>query len=356
MARVTDSAADLGFGRAFTDHMAVAHYRNGAWDEVEILPFHGFVISPAAMVFHYGQAIFEGLKAFRQPDGTVALFRPDDNSARFDRSAIRMAMPPLPSGAFTSACADLVRTDLGAVPRGAGQSLYLRPLMFATEPGLGVRPAREYIFAVIASPVGAYFAGGLTPISVWAAPEFVRAAPGGTGAAKCAGNYGGGLAGKVEATSNGCDEVLWLDAAQHRYIEELGGMNVVFVERGGLVSPPPHDTILDGLTRQSLLELARWRGIRVEERPVTLDELDRFDEAFACGTAAVVVPIGTVRSGSHTWTIGDGTAGAITQALHAELVALQEGRGEDPFGWRAPVTQPVDSAERHAPRPDSLTA
>jgi len=353
---------DPGFGRQFSDHMVTARYRAGSgWADPEVVPFAELSLSPAAMVFHYGQAIFEGLKAYRQPDGAVALFRPEENAARFNASAQRLAMPALPEGAFTAACAELVRVDRGWVPDTPGQSLYLRPLMVATEAALGVRPASEYLFAVIASPVGPYFASGLRPVRVWVSEDHVRAAPGGTGSAKCAGNYGASLAAKEQASSCACDEVLFLDAEEHRWIEELAGMNIILVAHGArgptLVTPPVGDTILDGVTRKSVLELARRLGYETIERPVALEELSQpgsFLEAFACGTAAVIAPIGALHSSSGRWNIGDGHAGPVTIRLREALIALQEGRASDPFGWRyqlnepapAPAAKPFGNASR----------
>jgi branched-chain amino acid aminotransferase len=319
------------------------HDGDAGWGEVEIVPFGDLTLSPAAMVLHYGQAIFEGLKAFRQPDGSIALFRPADNAARFDRSADRLAMPPLAPGMFLDACTRLVQTDAAEVPSAPGQSLYLRPTMDATEAALGVRPADEYAFVVLASPVGAYFSSGVQPITVWACEDYVRAAPGGTGAAKCSGNYAASLIAKRQATLEGCDEALWLDARERRFLEELGGMNVFAVAESAdgpvLVTPPLSDTILDGVTRRSILELATALGYKSEERPVALDELTggAFVEAFACGTAAVIVPIGAVKSTAGAWTIGDGQPGAITMQLREALVAIQEGRAADPSGWRYAV-------------------
>ena len=336
--------ADPGFGQSFTDHLVVAHHRDGAWSEPELVAFGDLTFSPAAMALHYGQSIFEGLKAFRQPDGTVALFRPDENAARFDRSAARMAMPALPDGTFVRACLDLVTADDRFVPDGAGHSLYLRPVMMATEAALGVRPANEYLFTVLASPAGSYFPHGVTPITVWVADRFVRAVPGGTGAVKCAGNYAASLAAKAEAARQGCDEALWLDAVERRWIEELSGMNVVFVERSGsgvaLVTPPAEGTILDGVTRKSILDLAVRAGIGAVERPIAIDEVidGRLVEAFACGTAAVIVPIGGVVSGGRTTAVAGGEPGPTTLALRQQLVDLQQGRVPDPFGWLHPVS------------------
>ena len=334
---------DPGFGRTFTDHMVVAHYRGDRWSQPEVVAFGPLSLSPAAMSLHYGQAIFEGLKAYRQPDGSVSLFRPAMNAKRFSASADRLAMPAVDEDMFVQSCLDLVGADEDAVPSVPGQSLYLRPMMIATEPALGVRPATEYLYAVIASPAGAYFAAGMRPISVWLAEHSVRAAPGGTGAAKVAGNYAASLAAKAEALAVGCDDVLFLDAHERRWVEELSGMNLVFVEQRGesaaLVSPAPNGTILDGVTRRSVLELATHLGYETIERPVSIDEIfaGGFDEAFACGTAAVIAPIGSVRSSAGTATFAGGDPGPVTVALRRALVDLQEGTAGDPFSWRLPL-------------------
>jgi branched-chain amino acid aminotransferase len=332
----------MKFGQQFTEHLVVARYRGTAgWSDIEVVPFGELELSPAAMVLHYGQAIFEGLKAYRQPDGAIALFRPDENGVRFDRSARRLAMPPLPDGMFLAACRAIVEADAAAVPSASGESLYLRPVMVATEAALGVRPADEYLFTVMASPAGPYFPGGLTPINVLASEDYVRAAPGGTGAAKCSGNYAASLIAKRQATERGCDEALWLDAIERRWVEELGGMNFVAVNGSTIVTPPAGDTILDGVTRKSLLTLAPTLGYETVERPIAIDELTTpgaFTEAFACGTAAVIVPIGAVHTRDGVVPIADGEPGAITVRLREALLAVQEGRAEDQFGWRTPVT------------------
>ena len=334
---------DPAFGQTFTPHMVVARFEGERWSRPEVGPFESLRLSPAAMALHYGQAIFEGLKAFRQPDHSVALFRPDRNAERFDRSARRLAMPPIAESVFVESCLELVDADEAFVPAVEGQSLYLRPMMLATESALGVRAAREYLYAVIASPAGSYFPEGMRPITVSVAEEAVRAAPGGTGAVKTAGNYAASLAAKAEAVQQGFDDVLFLDAIDRRWVEELSGMNIVFVGRHGgrttLVTPPARGTILDGVTRRSLLELGARLGQEVAERPVGIDEVlaGAFDEAFACGTAAVVAPIGAVRSARGDCAFGDGEVGAVTRQLRTALLDLQEGRADDPFGWRVPV-------------------
>ena len=327
--------------------MAVARWTSGTWSDTRVASFADIEISPAAMVFHYGQAIFEGLKAYHQPTGGTALFRPDRHAARFNRSARRMAMPELSTEVFVDACAEVVRTDRSFVPNASGHSLYLRPMMIATERSLGVRPADDYLFLVIASPVGSYFDAGIRPITVAVGDAYARAVPGGTGAAKCAGNYAGSLLAKRDATARGCDEVVWLDARERRWLEELSGMNLVIVrdEGGGpaLVTPPVSDTILDGVTRASVLQLARRLGYTVIERPIAIDEWaagtdeGSITESFACGTAAVIAPIGTVRSTTADFIIGDAAPGAVTLRLRDALLAIQEGRADDPYSWRSDV-------------------
>ena len=246
---------DPGFGRRFTDQMALARFdaRHG-WTENEIVPFGELSMSPAAMVFHYGQSVFEGLKAYRQPDASVALFRPHDHAARFDRSARRLVMPELPRGAFIDACTELVRADEGWVPSGPGHSLYLHPMLVATEAGLGVRPAAEYLFLTIASPAGSYLSTGTPSLTVWATPEYARAGPGGTGTAKCAGNYAASLAAQHQAAAHGCGETLWLDSVERREVEELSGMNSVLVAAGDagptVVTYHTAARIVGGVTRR----------------------------------------------------------------------------------------------------------
>jgi branched-chain amino acid aminotransferase len=333
-----------GFGLQFTAHMAITRFAAGCgWEQLQIVPHTDVALSPAAMVFHYGQALFEGLKAFRQPDGNVALFRPAENASRFDLSAPRLAMPTLPPGMFVEACGALVRADADEVPQAPGQSLYLRPLMIATEAALGVRAANEYLFAVIASPVDSYFTSAARPLALWVADDFVRAAPGGTGAAKCSSNYAASLLAQQVASGQGCDEVLWLDADERRWLGELSAMNMFAVSGSTLVTPPVDDTILDGITRRSLLQLAPTLGYETVERPVSIDELcdgRTFDEAFACGTAAVVAPIGSIHSTRGTSAIGRGTPGPVTAHLRDALVSIQEGRAPDLFGWLEMVNPP----------------
>jgi branched-chain amino acid aminotransferase len=327
------------FGTVFTDHMFTARWKDGSWREPKVGPREPFSIDPACAVLHYAQEIFEGMKAYRDATGAISLFRPDRNAARFAESAARMAMPIVPPDLFVSAVRALVEVDRDWVPDGDG-SLYLRPFMFASEAFLGVRPAAEYVFCVIACPVGPYFTGGDRAISLWVTDEYARAAPGGTGSAKCGGNYAASLLAQAEARSHDCDQVVFLDAAEHRWVEELGGMNVFFVKSDGrIITPPLGGTILPGITRESIIELARDLGLNVEERPYSLAEWRRdaedgsLAEAFACGTAATVVGIGTVRSRKGAFIIGDGGVGQLTASLRDNLSALQRGGVPDARGW-----------------------
>ena len=347
---MTDTIA-LGFGNYFTPHMVLSTWRAGRWSPLQVTEHVPLTLSPAAMVLHYGQAIFEGLKAYAQPDGGLRLFRPRDNAERLNLSAHRLAMPAVPADMFLEACAELVRSDADHVPRGESQSLYLRPTVIATEPNLGVRPSNEYLFLVIASPVDHFFADGADAIDVWCSDSQIRAALGGTGAAKCAGNYAGSLLAKRMAVENGCHEVLWLDAKERRYVEELGAMNFFCIrETGGggreLITPPLSGTILPGNVRASMLRLAQSRGVPVVERPISLAELigdPAVREAFACGTAATVVPIGAVVTGGERYRIGAGRSGTLARTLRDDLLDIQFGRRPDPYGWMHEVTLSAES-------------
>jgi branched-chain amino acid aminotransferase len=334
--------SDPVFGTVFTDHMATLRWTPDAgWHEALVRAREPFSMDPASAVLHYAQEIFEGLKAYRAPDGGVTLFRPEENARRFQESARRLAMPELPTPLFLQAIEALIRADREWVPTREDGSLYLRPFMFAAEAFLGVRPASEYIFCVIACPVGAYFKGGMKPVKVWVSDDFSRAGPGGTGAAKCGGNYAASLVAQAEAIRHECDQVVFLDAAEHRWVEELGGMNVFFVfDDGSIVTPPLSGTILPGITRDSILTLARAAGRKVEERPYSMAEWrddaasGRLREAFACGTAAVISAIGEVRSSAGNFIINGSAIGETTQALRAQLVAIQRGAANDaPSGW-----------------------
>jgi branched-chain amino acid aminotransferase len=339
-ARRTEILTNPGFGVHFTDHMFVSEWTPDAgWHDATVKPYGPFTMDPASSVLHYAQEIFEGLKAYRHPDGSVWSFRPDANDARFQRSAVRLALPSLPPGAFIEAVQALVEVDREWVPSGDEQSLYIRPFMFASEVFLGVRPARHVTFAVIASPAGPYFSGGVKPVSIWLSEDYNRAAPGGTGAAKCGGNYAASLLPQQEGISNGCDQVVFLDATEHSTLEELGGMNIFLVYGDGtLVTPELNGSILEGVTRSSVLELADELGYKVDERRVTINEWREgianadISEVFACGTAAVLTPIGTLkwRDGQVS---GSETAGPVTLRLRQRLLDIQYGRTADPYGW-----------------------
>jgi len=336
--------ADPGFGRHFTDHMITIRWTEGrGWHDAQLQPYAPLQLDPANMTLHYAQSIFEGLKAYRQPDGSVSVFRPDANARRFQRSARRLAMPELPVDTFIEACELLVRQDDGWVPGVGEQSLYLRPFMFASEVGLGVRPSNEYLFMVIASPAGSYFPGGVRPVSVWLSEDYVRAAPGGTGEAKCAGNYAASLVAQAEAARQGCDQVVWLDAIERRFIEEMGGMNLYFVygtgEDAKIVTPSLTGTLLPGITRDSLLTLAGDMGYATEESRLSVDDWREgnadgsISEVFACGTAAVITPVGEAKSTGGSWQVAGGQAGEITMKLREALLAVQTGHAEDKHGW-----------------------
>ncbi|MEO5939031.1 MAG: branched-chain amino acid aminotransferase [Sphingomonas sp.] len=332
---------DPGFGRVFTDHMAIAHYNPAdGWHDLAIVPRAPLTVDPACAVLHYAQEIFEGLKAYRSAGGGTALFRPDANARRFQASARRLAMPELPVELFVESCRALVRSEIDWIPDVDSGALYLRPFMIASETFLGVKPSSDYIYMVLASTAGAYFKVGSQAMTLWASENYTRAAPGGTGAAKCGGNYAASLAAQAEGIAKGCDQVVFLDAIERRYIEELGGMNIFFVFDDGSISTPPlSDTILAGITRESLIALARDRGITVREERYSLDQWradaasGRLTESFACGTAAVVTPIGTVKAASGDFTIGSGGPGQLSTSLRAALVAVQTGAAPDPHNW-----------------------
>lgn len=331
---------DPGFGRVFTDHMVTIRWtKDGGWQDAQLRARAPVSLDPAAAVLHYGQEIFEGLKAYRRDDGSIALFRPEQNARRFNTSAARMAMPELPEELFLGAINELVKADLAWIPGNDG-SLYLRPFLFATEAFLGVRPSYEYLFMVIASSVGSYFKGGDKAVTVWLSDHYTRAAAGGTGAAKCGGNYAASLLAQAEAIEHGCDQVVFLDAAEHRWVEELGGMNVFFVfDDGSIQTPPLSGTILPGITRDSILSLARRSGRTVREERYSMEQWradaasGKLRECFACGTAAVVAAIGQIKSAQGDFAIGNGNGGPITAALKAELVGIQRGQVPDQDGW-----------------------
>jgi branched-chain amino acid aminotransferase len=336
--------ADPGFGRYFTDHMVRIDWTaDGGWGPATVVPYGPLALDPATMALHYGQLIFEGLKVYSQADGSVATFRPEMNAARFARSARRLAMAELPAELFIVSLQALVDVDRAWVPPRDDASLYLRPFMLSTEVGLGVRPAGSYTYLLIASPAGPYFPRGVQPVSVWLSTEYTRAAPGGTGEAKCAGNYAASLVAQAHAAEQGCDQVVWLDAVEHRYVEEMGGMNLYFVYGSGqnarIGTPKLTGTLLPGVTRDSLLTLAGDLGYRADEAAITTEDWQaatasgELSEVFACGTAAVITPVGQVKSARAHWTVGDGTPGPVTMQLRGALLDIQTGHAPDKHGW-----------------------
>ncbi len=340
--------ANPGFGRYFTDHMVVIDWdTDRGWHDARVEAYGPITMDPASSVLHYGQAIFEGLKAYRQADGSIVTFRPEQNARRFQRSAERMAMPQLPEEDFLEAVRLLVDIDSAWVPEAGGEaSLYLRPLMFATERTLGVHPSKSYTFLLMASPAGAYFSGGINPVKVWLSREYVRACPGGTGAAKFAGNYAASLAAQAQAEEKGCDQVVWLDAIERDYIEEMGGMNLAFLYGAGddasaitLVTPALSGSLLPGITRDSLLTVAADMGMTVEEKRVSTEDWENdatsgsMSEAFACGTAAVITPVGEVEYDGGGFSINHGETGVWTMRLRERLTGIQHGEVEDVHGW-----------------------
>jgi branched-chain amino acid aminotransferase len=332
---------DPGFGKTFTDHMVTIRWNEAmGWHDAQVAARAPLLLDPATAVFHYAQEIFEGLKGYQLTDGSMALFRPDANARRFNASARRLAMPELPEALFIDSCKALLEVDANWFPQLEGGSLYLRPFMIATEAFLGVRPSQEYLYMVIAAASGSYFKGGAPAVSLWVSQTYNRAGPGGTGAAKCGGNYASSLVPVGEAMADGHDQVVFLDSSERRWIEELGGMNVFFVfDDGSIQTPPLSDTILHGVTRDSLLTLARDSGLVIREEPYAIEtwkadaESGRLIESFACGTAAVVTPIGKVSAPDYSFAIGSGGPGQLTQSLKDRLVAIQRGNAPDPHGW-----------------------
>jgi branched-chain amino acid aminotransferase len=329
--------ADPGFGKFFTDHMVdICWSEHGGWHRPRVQPYGPISLDPSAAVLHYGQEIFEGMKAYRWQDGSIRTFRPEENAARLKRSAVRMALPELPTEYFLDSLRQLIAVDGDWVPSAPDTSLYIRPFMFAKEAFLGVRPAKKVNYYVIASPAAAYFSGGLSPVSIWLSTNYSRAGKGGTGAAKTGGNYAASLVAQQEAYDNGCDQVLFLDSENDRYLEELGGMNVILVKKDGTLLTPQSESILAGITRDSILQLAEDRGHTVERRQVTIDEWregaasGEIVEAFACGTAAVVAPIGLLKSADfeirHEST-------EVALSLREELTGIQYGKVDDRHGW-----------------------
>ncbi len=341
---VKPDPSNLGFGKYFSDHMFIMEYTQGqGWHDARIEPLHNLSLHPACVVFHYGSEIFEGLKAYRRPDGQVQLFRPMENVRRLNNSAERMTLPQIPEEDGLQAIEEFVRVEQDWVPSEPGTSLYLRPFMFATEAMLGVHAVRNAVFIIIASPVGNYYAEGLNPVSIMIETEDVRTVRGGTGYAKCGGNYGASNRAGAKAEEKGFSQVLWLDGVERKYIEEVGAMNVMFKISGKVVTPKLTGSILPGITRKSCIELLKDAGYEVEERLISVDELQEaaesgaLEEFWGTGTAAVVSPVGLLAYDDKRITIGEGKIGPVTSWLYETLTGIQWGRTEDKKGWTVQI-------------------
>ena len=330
----------LGFGKIYSDHMFTMRWTSeGGWSEPIVSPFADLALSPASLVLHYGQTIFEGLKAYRNRKGTVNLFRAADNAARFNRSAARLDLPEVDPAVFTGAIETLLELDHDWIPRSHGTSLYVRPTMIATEPYIGLKSTHEALFFIITGPVGAYYPEGFNPVKITVADEYSRAGPGGLGSVKTAANYAASLKAEKEALGRGFTQVLWLDAAERRFIEEVGSMNILFKIGGTVVTPPAGDTILAGITKESALALLRQWGVPVEERRITIEEVldahedGSLEEVFGAGTAAVISPVGSLDYGGRTHHISNAGTGPLAERLFDELMGIQYGTRPDSFGW-----------------------
>ena len=337
--KFTDES-QLGFGKIFTDRMFIAEWKVGqGWVDARIEPYAPFSLDPACLVLHYAQEIFEGLKAYKWEDGSIALFRPEMNARRFNLSADRMCMPEVPEDLFLEGIAELVKLEADWIPSSAGTSLYIRPTMIAVEPVLGVKPSDHFYFYVILTPVGAYYAGGFNPVKIMVEDRYVRAVAGGTGEAKTGGNYASSLKAGLEAKKKGFDQVLWLDGIERRYIEEVGAMNMFFAYGNSVVTAPLEGSILNGVTRNSVVSLAEELGFSLEERKVDIDTImadilsGKITEAFGSGTAAVITPVGALCYKDQNISIGSGGVGTLTQKLYDTLTGIQTGHLPDRFGW-----------------------
>lgn len=336
--KVKPDYSKLGFGKFFTDHMLVMDYADGKWQEPEIVPYGPIPFDPSINVLHYGQGIFEGMKAYKR-NGKITLFRPYENFKRMNNSAKRLCMPELDTDTVMEAILELVKIDSDWIPTSDGTALYIRPTMIAYDPMLGVHPAHHYKFFVILSPVGSYYANGLTPTKILVEEHYVRAPLGGTGEAKCMGNYAASLLGGELANEKGYDQALWLDSNEHKYVEEVGAMNMFFVINGTVITPMLVGSILPGITRKSVIEMCKHLGIPVEERRISMDEVyaayknGTLDEAFGSGTAAVISPVGVLGYRGEDMLINEGKMGKITTTLYDAITGIQNGVAEDKFGW-----------------------
>ena len=334
----------LGFGKIFTEHMFVMDYTEGqGWHDARIIPFGEISLHPAATVLHYGQEIFEGMKAYAGADGKTYIFRPEKNARRMNDSADRLVIPQIPEEDFIQAVKAIVDVDRKYIPTGEGESLYIRPFTIATDPFLGVNVAQNYMFIIICSPSGAYYPSGLAPVGIWIEDDYVRAVKGGMGFAKTGGNYAASLIAQHKAHEDGYSQVLWLDGVERKYIEEVGAMNIVFKIDGKIVTPMLNGSILPGVTRDSMITLCRDMGLEVEERRISVDELveaartGKLEECFGTGTAAVISPVGKLRYKDEVMEIGGGKIGPVSQKLYDTLTGIQWGKLPDPYGWRVEV-------------------
>jgi branched-chain amino acid aminotransferase len=332
---------NLGFGRFFSDHMFSSTYRNGTWNEPKIIPYGVIEIAPSLSSLHYGQAIFDGLKAYRMSNGGITIFRPDRYFERFNRSASRLCIPPVDHDFFMTALTGLCKIDSAWVPEKRGSSLYIRPFIFATDNFIGVHVSESYLFMIITSPVGAYYKEGLNPVKLITSGPYVRAVKGGLGEAKTLANYAASLLPAEEAQKKGFTQVLWLDAIEKKYVEEVGTMNIMFLFSGELVTPALQGSILSGVTRDSVIQLARHWGVKVTERPIAIGEVierskdGSLQEVFGTGTAAVISPVGWISHEDEVVTINEGRIGAFSQRLYDEITGIQYGERPDPFAWRS---------------------
>lgn len=334
----------LVFGTIFTDHMFEMDYTEGqGWHDPRIVPYHNLELEPAAMVFHYGQEMFEGLKAYKAEDGRILLFRPDKNIERANRSNHRLMIPQIPEDIFMEALKQVVKIDEDWIPTKEGTSLYIRPFVIATDPFVGVRPSYTYKFMIILSPVGPYYPEGLDPVKIWIEDEYVRAVRGGIGEAKTGGNYVASMAAQIKAHEEGYSQVLWLDGVERKYIEEVGAMNIFFKMNGNVVTPMLNGSILSGITRMTCIELCKEWGYTVEERRISVEELEEaakngaLEEVWGSGTAAVISPVGHLRYENEVFQIGDGGIGALSQRLYDEVTGIQLGKIDDIHGWTVEV-------------------
>ena len=339
--------SEPGFGKYYTDNMVIAQWSEAdGWQDAELKAYGPLTLDPATMVFHYGQEVFEGMKAYSQPDGGISLFRPEANAKRFAKSAARIALPEMPVDFFVKTVEELVKQEKGWVPKKIGESLYLRPFLIATEVGLGVRPSNHATYVLIATPAAAYF-NAAKAVTVWISTEYVRAALGGTGEAKCGGNYAASLLAQKQAAQEGCDQVAYIDAKERKWVEEMGGMNLYFIKGSGkdatILTPKLTGTLLPGITRDSILTLAKDLGYKTEETMISIDDWrdgvksGEITEIFACGTAAVISAVGAAKSIHGTWQTGDAKPGVITNEIRAALLAIQHGTSPDKHGWNKRV-------------------